>query len=171
MVKVVSGIAAFVLTFGFSVSLVGLLFGFTGLSGSSIRTESAPGIAGFLKLDVRNGEMRDRKIRRELYQRRGFSGEGIESLLPAYSRSVSEYVAESSAMDDSMLPADLRYAWRDHMEAWKKHDDLLRYAASGKLKESTFRPTYKRTSNEIRETWEQVLRIADRYGVDTSRMR
>lgn len=171
MVKVVSGIAAFVLTFGSSVVLVGLLFGFTSIVSPSLESENPSAISRFLVQDVSNGRLRDRKIRREIYHQRGFSTTGVESMLPAYSGLVSEYVALSSSMDDSVLPADLRYAWRDHMEAWKKHENLLRFAATGKLEERTFEPTYKRTSRDIKETWEQVLRIAERYQVNTSGMR
>ena len=171
MVKVVSGIAAFVLTFGFSLSLVGLLFGFTSLVSPFVEPESARGISSFLSQDVRNGQMRDLKIRKELWEHRAAAENSHEAVLPAYSESVSEYVAASTAMEDSALPADLRYAWRDHMEAWKKHDDLLRFAARKGLDEPTFAATYKRTSNDIRETWEQVLRIAERYEVNTSGMR
>lgn len=175
MLKVVSGIVAFLLTFGFSVSLVGLLFGFSSFATPSLSATGDHGTkhkaARFLQRDVRNGRMRDLEVRREVFRTRGIQTNGYRELLPFYSKTVSEYVAESSSMDDSVLPADLRYAWRDHMKAWRKHSEFLKYASTGKFEEQKFNSAYKRSSEEISETWFQVLRIAERYGINTAGMR
>lgn len=174
MLKVVSGIVAFVLTFGLSVSLVGLLFGFGSFAMPSFKAGdhgTKHKASKFLQRDVRNGQMRDLEIRRELYRNRGILSEGTREILPFYSKTVAEYVAVSESMDDSFLPADLQYAWRDHLKAWRKHSEFLRYSTTGELDEQKFNSAYERSSEEISETWFQVLRIAERYGVNTAGMR
>lgn len=171
MLKGISGIAAFVLTFGLSVSLVGLLFGFTG-TGSD--TGVSAEITNFLRQDVRNGNFRDREIRRYLSERYSYGSES-EPDIERYSTSVGSYVRASSSMNDASLPDDLRYAWREHMEAWLAHDALLREAEHGSttMKEccdDAFFVKYRESTREINETWHQVLRIAERYGANTRGM-
>ncbi|MCO6511468.1 MAG: hypothetical protein J5I65_11815, partial [Aridibacter famidurans] len=73
MLKGISGIAAFVLTFGLSVSLVGLLFGFTGISTGD--TGVSAEITNFLRQDVRNGNFRDREIRKYLSEHYSYGSE------------------------------------------------------------------------------------------------
>lgn len=172
MLKGISGIAAFVLTFGLSVSLVGLLFGFTGISTGD--TGVSAEITNFLRQDVRNGNFRDREIRRYLSKR---YSQGYENgpYVSGYSNSVSEYFKASSSMNDASLPDDLRYAWREHMEAWQAHDVLLNETESHStdLKDccdEAFFVKYRESTREINETWHQVLRIAERYGANTRGM-
>lgn len=176
MLKGFIGIAAFVLTFGFSVSLVGLLFGFSVPGVSTYDANNARvshQITNFLRSDVRNGTSRDRKIRRQLSE--SYS-RGEHSYLTSYAGSVENYFNASSSMNDAFMPADLRYAWREHMDAWSDHVKLLQQAESSgqNLKDccdGAFFVRYKNGVNKINSTWEQVLRIADRYGADTSGMR
>jgi len=174
MLKVISGIAAFVLTFGISVSLVGLLFGFSSIATPSFEARDSHRvrhkITRFLVRDVRNGRLRDREVRRKLYERRSTESVLEESFLPEYSQATSAYVRRSSSMNDSFLPADLRYAWRKHMEAWQRHSAFLESAARGETGPD-YLTTYDGTQKEIEETWFQVLRIAERYGVRTRGMR
>lgn len=174
MLKVISGIAAFVLTFGFSVSLVGLLFGFSSIATPSFEAvgnhRGKHKITRFLMRDVRNGRLRDIEVRRSLKERRSTGNVFEENFLPEYSRATSEYVRKSSSMNDTFLPADLRYAWREHMEAWQRHSAFLE-SATLRESESDYLTTYDDNQREIEETWFQVLRIAERYGVRTRGMR
>ncbi|MCO6511796.1 MAG: hypothetical protein J5I65_13480, partial [Aridibacter famidurans] len=62
---------------------------------------------------------------------------------------------------------DLRYAWREHMEAWLAHDKLLDGAGAS---DDAFFVRYRESTREINETWHQVLRIAERYGANTRGM-
>ncbi|HUF04891.1 MAG TPA: hypothetical protein VMM38_12045 [Aridibacter sp.] len=172
MLKGISGIAAFVLTFGLSVSLVGLLFGFTGII--SGETGVSAEITNFLRQDIRNGNFRDQQVRRYLSDRYSYPLES-DSKVWGYSDSVKEYVNASSSMNDASLPDDLRYAWREHMEAWQAHDELLgktdlrSRGISGCCDEAFF-VKYRESTREINETWRQVLRIAERYGANTRGM-
>lgn len=169
MLKTISGIAAFVLTFGVSVSLVGLLFGFTGLGTPAYEAGNnysvSYTITEFLRQDVRNGNFRDREIRRQLSERFSYGSEPGELYVEGYSQAVHEYYKASSAMNDASLPADLKYAWRKHMDAWKAHDDLIN--TDDFAEEDAFFVRYRESSREVNETWYQVLRIAERYGANT----
>ncbi|REJ78067.1 MAG: hypothetical protein DWQ47_17125 [Acidobacteria bacterium] len=161
MLKGISGIAAFVLTFGLSVSLVGLLFGFTGIGTGD--SEVSVEITNFLRQDVNNGELRDRKIR-SIYS--------YEIPIDKYSLSVSDYVSDAENLDDSVLPDDLQYAWRRHLQAWRNHDRLLGseakvFRATSECCGNEFKVTYRASGREINETWDQVLRIAKHHGADT----
>lgn len=176
MLKGFTGIAAFVLTFGLSVSLVGLLFGFTG-PGLSVKEagdhQVSDQITNFLSRDVANGRFRNRTFQRHLSE--GYSRE-YNSYVAFEESAVRDYVDASSSMDDSVLPADLRYAWREHMDAWKTHLSVL---GKGSIEsrsmpgccDEAFSIRYRTTSRKINSTWYQVLRIAERYGADTRGMR
>jgi len=168
MLKVVTGIGAFILTFGFSVSLVGLLFGYASIATSASGSKQA--ISDFLRKDVGNGISRDRQYLRAISELRRLMVAEDGSLIRSYNRIVSEYVRTSSSMDDSVLPSDLQFAWREHMEAWQEHSDYLDAVCRG-AESDGFKATYRENQREITETWYQVLRIAERYGADTRGMR
>ncbi|MDQ3634375.1 MAG: hypothetical protein M3405_07675 [Acidobacteriota bacterium] len=173
--KFISGFTAFILTFVLSVSLVGLLFGFPKLENSQqifqLRTNNSIAkykIKSLLKRDVfRNGFARSKKIR---------SIEGYRSMSDVelysndtYRQAMNEYFIKSSSMNDSNLPRDFQYAWRKHMQAWQKQatylnsiNDVNNSASSSNFHSSS----YSDNTTEINETWYQVLRIAERYGVE-----
>ncbi len=167
--KFISGFTAFILTFVLSVSLVGLLFGFPKVETSNqifqLRSKNSVvkyKIASLLRRDVlRNGNARDQKIR---------SIEGYYSMSEAelynnyvYRQAVNDYFIKSSSMNDSMLPDDFQYAWRKHMQAWQKQAAYLNAVADGNYSDYS---GYSDNTAEINETWFQVLRIAQRYGVN-----
>lgn len=167
--KFISGFTAFILTFVLSVSLVGLLFGFPKVETSTnvfqLRTNNSVAkykITSLLKRDVfRNGNARDQKVR---------SIEGYSTMSDAelynndiYRQATNDYFIKSSSMNDSMLPSDFQYAWRKHMQAWQKQATYLNsindnnHSDHGEFSDNTA---------EIDDTWFQVLRIAERYGVE-----
>lgn len=167
--KFISGFTAFILTFVLSVSLVGLLFGFPKLETSNqvfqLRTNNSVAkykIASLLRRDVlRYGNSRDQKIR---------NIEGYYSMSEAelynndnYRQATNDYFIKSSSMNDSMLPGDFQYAWRKHMQAWQKQATYLNSISDSNYKDYS---GYSDNTAEIKETWFQVLRIAQRYGVD-----
>lgn len=173
--KFISGFTAFILTFVLSVSLVGLLFGFPKVENSQhifqLRTNNSIAkykIKSLLKRDVfRNGFARSNKIR---------SIEGYHSMSDAelysndtYRQAMNEYFIKSSSMNDSNLPGDFQYAWRKHMQAWQKQVTYLNSINDSSYTDYRSNPDYSRYSDntsEINETWYQVLRIAERYGLE-----
>ncbi len=171
MLKLFTASAAFILTFGVSVSLVGLLFGFDSLASRSFETGDSQSvrhrITAFLERDVRNGKIRDNKLRKYFRAQRL---RGESATLAEYYRFNESYVDASSSMDDSFLPEDLKYAWRDHMNAWNEDKQLLADAANGEVPDELLKIRSESSSRKIKETWYQVLRIAQRYGVYTGGM-
>ena len=178
--KILLGIIAFILTFGLSSTLVGLLFGFPQAEVESpkyrVRHQDSSTkyrIKRLLKRDVANGFPRHSAARRAYQTERD-----ITSLdqIPAYRKSVIRYVERSSNMNDAGLPRDFQYAWRNHMKAWKKRANYLKSidvagdpnSVSVELYDKNGELIYNDTG-EINETWEQVLRIAERYGLHIDR--
>jgi len=170
--KILLGIIAFTLTFGLSSTLVGLLFGFPQAEVEApkyrVRHQDSSTkyrIKRLLKRDVANGFPRHAAARRG-YQ----SNRDITSLdqIPAYRNSVIRYVERSSSMSDAGLPRDFQYAWRNHMKAWKKRAAYLK-AIDAVDNPNSFSVEIPNDSGEINETWEQVLRIAERYGLHIDR--
>ncbi len=171
MMRIILRFAAFVITFGVSVTLYGLLFGLPdydlGPSARNYDRSTAHHIKTLLRKDVANGRSRH-KIAAQLVS----TGEETESLYSnsKYRATVVYYVNASSKLSDAGLPADFQYAWRQHMKAWKKQAGFissLKYNdnanSAGEL------PGLADNTKEINQTWYQVLRIAARYGVDIDR--
>ncbi|NNE99549.1 MAG: hypothetical protein HKN25_11070 [Pyrinomonadaceae bacterium] len=167
--KILLGIVAFTLTFGLSSTLVGLLFGFPQAEVESskyrVRHQSSATtykIKRLLKRDIANG------IPRHVEARRVFQTErNISSLdkSPAYRSAVIRYVEKSSNLSDAGLPRDFQYAWRKHMSAWKNRAIYLKsFDNLSNPNSSTM--NLSDDSGEINETWDQVLRIAERYGLE-----
>src|SRR5687767_5178840 len=129
-------IVAFTVTFGVSVVLVGLLFGFpqtrtdyTRTAKTSCFDKSRNNIERFIDQDVRNGERRDSTLRRLEF----YSSEKIS--FSEYAEIITEYVDRSESMDDSEMPSDLQISWRRHMKAWRDYSDFLNEnkASSGEI--------------------------------------
>mgnify|MGYP000333153206 CR=1 FL=1 len=170
--KIILGIIAFTLTFGLSSTLVGILFGFPQAEVESPRYRVSHQnhsvkhkIKRLLKRDVANGVPRNFELRR-IYQ----TERDISSLdqSPAYRTSVIRYVEKSSRMSDAGLPKDFQYAWREHMKAWKNRAAYLK-AIDSIDNPNSFSVNVSDDNGEINKTWEQVLRIAQRYGLKIDR--
>lgn len=170
--KILTGIIAFTLTFGLSSTLVGLLFGFpqAEVNTSSYKVRQQDHATGYrikrlLKRDLANGVPRNLEARR-VYQ----SERDLASLdqSPAYRATVIRYVERSAGMNDAGLPEDFQYAWRKHMNAWKKRAAYLK-SIDATDNPNSFSVEIPDDNGEINDTWNQVLRIAERYGLEIDR--
>jgi hypothetical protein len=167
MLKSTISIVAFTLTFGFSVVLVGLLFGFpqpsydyaqTAQSGNSER--SAYDIWRLISQDELNGTVRDSSV-----LKMDLSGQD-KVAITKYSKQVERYLIKSTSIDDSELPSDFRAAWQDHMEAWKNYSEFLskRNESKTAISNEEFNNLETKYDQEISRTWFDTLRIARSYG-------
>ncbi len=142
--KFITAIVAFSITFGFSTALAGLF-----------KEDNPTGqkISSLLERDIQNGQ--------EMEQIAHLVASPFE-----LAAKVGEYVDDSQAIDDADLPADFRFAWRTHMEAWRAHanflsrSDCMRKRMSGE----EISQTIDSQKSEIDATWLNVLRIGKRYG-------
>lgn len=155
-------------------------------------------IEKLLKRDLRNGMLRE-KAQHTAYKSWAENGstdiKNGAHAMRTFRGGVSEYVYASSTMDDSDLPRDFQRAWRIHMKAWKKHAGLLQKfeelefnnespsktsdavnlnGADSKVVDETtelakLSKRYNCNIMKINRTWYQVLRIAQRYGVEIDR--
>lgn len=167
--KSILGIIAFTLTFGLSAGLVGILFGFPQSHNNSyvstVRNNSVyqGKISRLLSRDVSNGGAREKAY----YE---FYGGDTESLYKndEYRQAVNEYYISSSSMNDSITPEDFKYAWREHMNAWKNQAEYLNSLQNENYgrNDETAANYYIDNTVQINRTWFQVLRIANRYGVE-----
>lgn len=140
--KFITAVVAFSITFGFSTVLAGLF---------SPNNQTAQKISLLLQQDIANGQAMD-----GTYQ----SVFSIE-----FAEAVGEYTDNSQAIDDTNLPADFRFAWRNHMQAWRAHADFLN--RGGCLRKSMSAEEISQIiieqKYEINTTWMTVLRIARRH--------
>ncbi len=155
---------AFFLTFGISTALVGLLFGFPKVSRHHHHAHHSPealSIEYVLDRDISYGEDRRNS---EVRLARGL---GLERrlVIPVgssdHARIVERYASKASAIDASATPPDFRYAWNRHMKAWTKFSAYTNALANREVEYSGLSDN----TEEINETWGQVIRIARRYGV------
>lgn len=169
--KIILGIIAFTITFGLSTGLVGILFGFPKAQPKSYVSKTKYSSAykykidRLIKRDVRNGDLRDMKVRK-LYKSEGYASPIYKA---EYRKVITDYYIKSSSINDSNLPEDFKYAWREHMNAWKKQTQYLNSLTIDDSYSEDVDVAVKRYSdntNEINSTWYQVLRIAERYGVN-----
>lgn len=169
MLKSTLSIVAFTLTFGFSVVLIGLLFGFPQPSydypqkaQSKCFDQTAHEIERLISQDERNGTARNSSIVRMDLSHQD------PSAISKYSRSVSRYVQKSSSINDSNLPSDFREAWQSHMNAWANYSEFLneRRDSKSKMSDEGFNSVETRLDKEISRTWIETLRIAKAYGAN-----
>jgi len=171
--KLILGMIAFILTFGFSTTLVGLIFGFpkeiSKPTAYNFRTNEAVKhrIRSLLRRDVRYGYVR-RKMLGRIKDVRSMSKPELFTS-DSFISATSSYVSKSSGINDAGLPRDFQYAWRTHMKAWKKHVRFLGTTRFNPHDEVSIIRGYTETSKEIEQTWFQVLRIAERYGLHIDR--
>jgi hypothetical protein len=167
MLKSTISIVAFTLTFGFSVVLVGLLFGFPQLSfdySQSAQTknidQSAYDIWRLISQDELNGTMRDSSvIKMDLSTQ-------DKVAIATYAKQVDRYLIKSTSLDDSRLPSDFRAAWQEHMKAWENYSEFLnkRNESKAAVSNEEFNNLEQKYDEEISRTWFETLRIARSYG-------
>ena len=90
-------------------------------------------------------------------------GNGQERALGQdYIGATLNYTEEMETLDDSNLPTDFRWAWREHKRAWRVQSNLLlnanRYRSSDRLK-----MMWVRNNDEISRTWYKVLEVAKKH--------
>ncbi|MGI8641902.1 MAG: hypothetical protein ACR2MG_18385 [Pyrinomonadaceae bacterium] len=169
MMKFITTIGAFSLTFILSVALVGFpktnYFPFETVNNYRIQQN----ISSLLTQDISNGRERDRKI--YSLDDTDFSSDSVY-LSPEYAETISEYVNESSSIDDSDLPTDFQLAWQNHLRAWREHANFLSKPKSHckmqKFNSEEFSRTFARQDEEITVTWRKVLSVAGKYGATVS---
>ena len=160
MMKFITGIVAFTLTFVFSVALIG--FPKADFVPFEVRGDSQvqQNVASLLRRDIRNGRERDKKLdEMDLLSEKPVYSE-------AYIKVVNEYVDKSSSMDDADLPADFQVAWREHMQAWNDYADFINSSENGKTSSCMLSRLEDNYNQEISITWEEVLRVGREYGAN-----
>lgn len=171
--KSILSIIVFTLTFGFSVLLIGLVFGFPEkesvaevfeIRSSHTRclNQSQRNIESLLRRDINKGDERSSEIREIFNQRRATT---YQTNISDYSQYIREYVDYSENLDDSRVPADFQKKWRAHMKAWRTYSDFLHKTAisSEKMSETTFAQLEDDYNSEITRTWYDVLSNAEEY--------
>lgn len=92
--------------------------------------------------------------------------DGNESYYTNFAEATEQYVSSSESIEDSNLPSDFQAAWHIHMNAWRDQADYInRMNSSNRTIDSG---KYRRQTYKINQSWLQVLRVARKYGVDTS---
>lgn len=166
IMKSVLSIVAFTVTFGFSVVLVGLLFGFpindydySTISRSTCADQTCRNIEGLIYQDIENGDLRDYKINNSIKDRISFY---------QYSEFVENYVDKSQSMEDANFPADFKASWRRHMKAWRDYSNFLieQRNSSNKLSKEDFSRIDDDFTVEINKTWYETLSIGRSYGAN-----
>ena len=165
MKRITFGILAFFLTFGISVSLVGLLFGLPKVNRDHHHAGHSPGalrIENVLDQDIRYGETR-RQAEVRLAQNLGGDHHRLEIPVGSldHAKIIGQYSSNQAEIDVSGTPSDFRYAWNRHLEAWEKFTVYSKTLAKGNTSNSR---SINYDPEEINETYYQVLRIAKRYG-------
>jgi hypothetical protein len=158
-IKSIISIIAFVASFFLSSSLALLLNGGKPASyprlearGASCNKGAARRISNLLRQDIANGRTRQAAF--------ADSDEDATTAEP-----VENYVSASENLDTAGLPEDFQRAWRAHMRAWRVHADYLNRFKDKEMSDSE-RRIYDQQSEEINETWYEVLRVARNYGAD-----
>lgn len=124
-------------------------------------TVTADAIDDLLRKDINNGEARFRQLG-EIEDT--FNPPFGTSSMNDYAEIVELYANESSSMDDSNLPRDVRGAWRKHMRAWNDYAEFLKVADDLNYSREKLRIKDLQYGNEIDRTWYNLLRISRTYG-------
>lgn len=157
------GFLTFFLTFGISFSLVGLLVGFQKMRHNHphhARSQDSATIASVLDRDDQFGIEQNLDMKRLAQELTPVERSSISNSDPRVVKLTYRYVSRASSIDAGNTPEDFQYAWNVHIQAWKAHSEALKKADEVEM---------KRTDAAISETWQQVLRIAERYGVWTAK--
>lgn len=163
-IKSILSLIAFFTTFIFCVTLIGLPKNnfYSRFSDANYSAQNRQNVRNFLWADINRGRQRNIE-----------SSDDLVSLAD----SVESYVDEAQSSDDSNLPADLRAAWQQHMNAWREHSDFLNNVKASPDRLDSYdlgnndlnlsdaeMQTYSNQSNEINRTWYEVLRVGRKYG-------
>ncbi len=163
-------IVAFIITFGFSFTVVGLLFGFPQANLVSLRDDSVSRygyhnltgekLEDFIIRDIRNGNERGSRIRVV-----DMSSQD-RSVIAKYSGSVNNYLRKSGSLDYSDLPVEFQRSWRKHMQAWEDYADFLneRKNTSKMMNTEEFISIERNLDHRISATWRDTLLTAEKYG-------
>jgi hypothetical protein len=117
-------------------------------------------IKEFLVRDKQNGqELESYKLSYE-------DGFVSRSSTAAFADAVSEYVNESSSMNDSRFPRDFQAAWREHMQAWSNYEEFLQESKTKFLTFEEFNSRAISYNEDISTTWRETLRIAREHGAE-----
>lgn len=124
-------------------------------------------VTSLLEQDIAFGHKRDDQIH-SLY-RRNNSSTSIYALTE-YAAIVTEYVRKSESLDDTTLPQDFQFAWRNHMKAWREHANFLNQAEesffSEDINRSEFFEVFWKQDREITNTWRMVEVFGRKYGAN-----
>jgi murein L,D-transpeptidase YcbB/YkuD len=169
--KTVLGIIAFIATFIFSAGLMQILFPTqfvpTQFERPQDLSSTAFEIESFIQSDIRNGKMRDQKLRSQDYSEMKSDSENYSIF---YAETMREYWSDSSKLDARDFPRDFQVAWKNHMQAWQDYADFLADTKENQnrnvMSEAEFRAADDRYNNEINRTWYKVLRIGRTYGAE-----
>ncbi|MDQ3324089.1 MAG: hypothetical protein M3525_16870 [Acidobacteriota bacterium] len=183
-IKTILSIAAFSTAFIFSTAFAGLFIdksenhlnqtirsGYNRKPTSCFKNRNkaatAEKITAILEQDDRNGDVRDRELRRiDGYYTSPFKSSSFER----YADATGEYADESGSIEDDRLPREFQTAWREHMKAWRDYADFLEDTKSAEVRtyigEENYRVTSNKYNTNINLTWFEVLRVAEKYGSD-----
>lgn len=154
--KHITAAVIFAATFGASVFFVGVpqtSRRTTRTFSSYADSRTAMQISLFLQQDDDNGRLMEANIKNDPSPAR-------------YAEAVSRYVSHSEELEDVNLPPDFRYAWHEHLEAWRAQAEFLQASdlSDEAILDAEFLGTYRRQNAEIRRTWFDVLDVAEKYG-------
>lgn len=89
---------------------------------------------------------------------------------PEYADAVSEYVNNSENLSYEDMPQEFQSAWLSHMKVWRDYSDFLNRMKSSstraKLGETKILELDSNYSDEINDTWYEVLRVGRTYGAE-----
>jgi hypothetical protein len=120
-------------------------------------------ITAFINRDVYNGREHTRIIYRIL---RDTPRVSEHSSYPEYVSAVNAYVETFPSMDVSEMPRDFRLAWRKHTKAWRDYSAFISSEKSVTVYGyyGDFELTEAAYTQEIDETWDEVINIARKHG-------
>ncbi len=162
--KFITALVAFSTTFFFSILLVG--FPKTNFNVQHQCSKQARHkVTSLLEQDIAFGHQRDAQVY-SLYRRNDSSTSIYTST--EYAEIVTEYVRYSESLDDTALPQDFRFAWRNHMRAWREHANFLNQTEgsffSEDINRGEFFKLFWRQDQEITDTWRKVEVVGRKYG-------
>ncbi|MCW5958827.1 MAG: hypothetical protein KIS76_01620 [Pyrinomonadaceae bacterium] len=155
----------FALTFGSSVLLVGLIFGFPSFTGKLFFTNSlsaeervAVRIERLLERDRRNAIVRDMRI---LRLERSLD----RTATPAdYAGIIDLYATDIERIDSKRVPHEFRSSWKAHVKAWREYSLFLNSVNASYDFESVYSRENDRLSGEIERTWYETLKVGRLHG-------
>lgn len=134
---------------------------------------AAAKINRILKTDDDNGRARSAKV-----QRLGFGYESPfakDSSFDAFADATARYAEQSGKIEAADLSPEFNAAWTRHMKAWSDYADFLQTMKISSVRQElgakAFQDFDREYDGEISRSWDEVLRIADKNGVDAEKYR